>query len=469
MYNGKVCKFGGSSLADADKIKQAAGIILGDDDRRIVVVSAFGGVTNQLIELVETQHRNHRVDFQPMQHLEKKLLSISQGLGIDDNTNRFMHDLDTRLREEYSNPKQHSDNVKAWGEYATGLFMTEYLNKMGANAKFIDSKEMIVVSDDFGNAIILPESDEKIIAELGNLEEIAVTSGFYGSTKNGVIAALPRGGSDTVGGKIAGVLRAEIYENFTDVDNIRRVSCIEDALPIDVMTYDEAMGLSYLGFSVLKVDAIKPCLEADVPIHVRNTFNPDKEGTWIVKHRKSDDHAITGIAFKPGYCSLNIRKVLFSRDPNHILATYLLHTEVGVTSFGEFPIEHAPTDVSNISFIIPQEYFTNMTVNRVTRHLADYFKIPSDDITPDYNPISLISVVGQGMKEKPGVSARIAGAIALEGVNIKFITQGASELSIIYGVNETNNEPVNARKAVEAIYNEFFVEPKIGRALNLVK
>ncbi len=469
MYDGKVCKFGGSSLADADGIKQATEIIMSDEERRIVVVSAFGGVTDQLIDLVETQHRVGMVKPQPLQDLNERLLINSRELGIDINVDGLMYDLDKRVREPYSNPKQHSDNVKAWGEYVSGLFMAEYLNEIGANAKFIDSKEILVVSDDFGNAIILPESDEKIEYALKNLEEIAVISGFYGSTKNGQIAALPRGGSDTSAGKVAGVLKAKVYENFTDVDNIRRVSCIENALQIDVMTYDEAMELTYLGFSVLKDEAIKPCMETNVPIHVRNTFNPDKEGTWILKHRKSDDHEITGIAFRPGYCSLNIRKVLFSRDKDHSLAGYILHCEVGVTSFGEFQIEHVATGVSNISFLIPQEDFTNMTVNRVTRHLADYFKIPSDDITPNYESLSLISVVGQGMAEKPGVSARISGAIASEGVNIRFITQGASELSIIYGVNELNNEPINAKRAVKAIYNEFFVEPKIGKALKLIK
>ncbi len=475
MYDGKVCKFGGSSLASAERINQVADIVLGDESRKIVVVSAFGKenpgdvkVTDQLIGL--GNRSSGEFDDSYLQPLREKLYGIARGLGLAEKVaERAMDDLSARLQKPTPDPKQRLDCVKAWGEYASAVFFTNYLGFVrNAYARLVDPKDLFVFSEHFGDATILPESDEKIRSNLNAFDGISIVPGFYGYTKDGAIATLQRGGSDTTGGKLAGVLKADVYENWTDVDNIQRASCVEGALPIEMMTYDEAMELAYMGFGVLKDEAIEPCMAACVPIHVRNTFNPQKEGTWILRHRDPDSYPITGIAYRPGFKSLNIRQVLHSRQRDRSLSQFLLHVEAGATSFGEFPIEHIATGVSNLSFLVSQEYFEPRTVNRLTRHLAEYFQIPASDIVVNYDPLSLISVVGLGMARHHGIIARVSSAIASQGVNIEFVSQGASELSMIFGVNEAAKDSENAKKAVRAIYSEFFVEPVFGRALKLV-
>ena len=455
----KLSKFGGSSLASADRIAHVAeNIILKDEERKLIVVSAFGKespsdirVTNQLIELASIPY-NSKKTASYIGSLQDKLTSISQGLHIGDEiVAAQIADLEGRVRAQFLNPLQRSDYLKAWGEYTSALVLTKYLKDVKkVPARFVDPKEILVASDHFGDAVLLPSSDEKIKRVLAHAEGISIIPGFYGFTQKSEIATLPRGGSDTTGGKIAGVLGLDVYENFTDVDFIKRASDVKNALPIQFMTYDEAMELAYLGFGVLKDEAIKPCMETSVPIHVRNTFKPNQEGTWIMGHREADEHDITGIAYKPGFRSLNIRKVLHGRDKDHSLGSYVVHTEMGVTGSGEFPIEHIATGVSNISFLIPQEYFTTGTVNRLTKYLSGNFQIPPTDITPNYDPISLISVVGLGMAKTPGVCARVTAAIALQGVSIGFSTQGASELSMIYGVSENGAHPMNAQKCVQS-------------------
>lgn len=473
MADFNLCKFGGSSLATTKKINNVADVILADESRQIVVVSAFGKdsktdakVTDLLLSLASHYLSAGTIYEKTMHKINNKLSSIANGLEIGTSiVKEHMTDLEKRVKQHTKNHDQYKDNIAAWGEYTSAKFLTEFLNKKKkVKAVFVDPKDILILSDSFGDAIILPESNEKIRKYFQSPQGIQIVPGFYGYTKSNKIATLPRGGSDTTGGKIAGVIGAKVYENFTDIDFIARASCVENALPIEIMTYEEALELAYMGFSVLKDEAIVPCMEANVPINVRNSFNTDVKGTMILRSREPDKYEVTGIAYMPGFCTLNIRKVLRSRDMHGSSGAYLFETENPGKGI-KFPIEHVATGVSNYSYVVPRQYFTAENVNYVIKHLSECFKIPVEDIVPDYTPLSLISIVGQGMRHRLGVSCRAAGAMAQSRLSISFCTEGASEMSIIYGVQEPEEGSLHGQEAVRAIYNEFFVNPIIGNFL----
>lgn len=491
----KVCKIGGGPSANASRMLQVVEVVLFDEERRIIVVSASGKVksdepdysgpmddekdTDFLIELGEYYISTGNINEVTARKLKNKLEAIANGLGLENQIvelhltgteeNDNLSGLDERIKKYDGNREKYLDQLKAWGEFTTAnLYAAHLKKKKGADVIVIDPTEIFVLSDKFGDAVILDESDGLIRERFDQVDDntIVFVPGFYGRTKKGDIATLPRGGSDTTGGRLAGALGAKVYENWTDVDFITRANLknAKDLLPIEFMTYDEALELSYMGFSVLKDEAIVPCMASNVPINVRNTFNPDCAGTRILRSRQPDEHEVTGIAYRTGFGSINIRKTLLKKDAEHgDLSAYVLHTEMGV-SLDEFPIEHIATGVSNISFLIPGEKFTDEMVHAVSRHLVDYFKLHEGDVWPEYN-LSLVSLVGQEMKDKPGMNFRAAGAIASRGLSTSFITQGASQLSIIYGINETDEKGTNAQKAVQALYDEFFVDKRFKKVL----
>ena len=303
----------------------------------------------------------------------------------------------------------------------------------------------LIVTPVFGDAQPIPDVSLKL-ASLKRLipDQILVFPGFFGYTADGDVATFSRGGSDLTGSILAEALDVSEYENWTDVDGIfsAHPQMVDSPAQIQALTYREMRELSYIGFNVLHEEAVRPVMRKKIPIRLRNTNNIKNEGTLVVTERLPSQRDIIGIASGSGYCSFTLYKFLMNREKGFGRRLLSIFEDMDLS------YEHCPSGVDNISVILDQDQLKPEAVNKIIRTITEELK--PDDIRTEFG-ISLISVVGEGLIHKIGVLAQAAKALSSAGVNIKMINQGSSEMSIIFGI-DTSDE----RKAVSALYKEFF-------------
>ncbi|MDO5576744.1 MAG: ACT domain-containing protein, partial [Fibrobacter sp.] len=291
----------------------------------------------------------------------------------------------------------------------------------------------------------LPEAYMKL-ASLKNLcaEQVIVFPGFFGYTEKNECATFSRGGSDLTGSILAGALDVIEYENWTDVDGIfsAHPKMVDSPLQIPALTYKEMRELSYIGFNVLHEEAVKPVMQKKIPIRLRNTNNVANEGTLIVSERLPVERDVIGVASGGSYCSFTLQKFLMNREKGFGRRLLGIFEEMG------FSYEHCPSGVDNISVILDQKQLQSGSVNNIIRIIDE--KLHPDDIRTEFG-IALVSVVGEGLAQKVGVMAQAAKALSEAEVNIKMVNQGSSEMSIIFGIDASDE-----KKAVNALYKEFF-------------
>lgn len=286
-----------------------------------------------------------------------------------------------------------------------------------------------------------------VAKKLNNIER-AVVPGFYGAKENGEIKTFSRGGSDITGSILAGALDVDLYENWTDVSGVMVTDprIIPNPKSIDTITYRELRELSYMGATVLHEDAIFPVRKAGIPINIKNTNEPEAEGTMIVEDTcKKPLYTITGIAGKKGFCSLFIEKSMMNAEIGFGRKVLQVLEEQGIS------FEHIPSGIDTMTVFIHQDEFAEkeqQVIAGVHRTVnPDYMELESD--------LALIAVVGRGMRSNRGTAARIFAALAHADVNVKMIDQGSSELNIIVGVKNEDFEV-----AIKALY-DIFVETQI--------
>jgi aspartate kinase len=448
----KVCKFGGSSVASAEQIKKVKEIILKDHSRKIVVVSAPGRnnkgeekITDLLIKCAEEYFtKKIKPDFY-LREIEKRFLEISSGLEIGFQlVKELRHDLEQRLKGEPECPVREIDSIKALGEEYNARIIAEYISREGINCRYLSPREAgLLVTDEFGQANVLEESYARL-ARLKNVREVIIFPGFYGFTKSGEIATFSRGGSDLTGTILAYAVDAEVYENFTDVDGIFAADpqIVKNPAQIKELTYRELRELSCAGFKVFHDEAMYPAMRKSIPINVRNTNNYLNPGTWVVAKRKPEKGKLTGIACRKGFCNINVEKYLMNREIGFGRRLFQILEERKIS------YEHSPSGIDNISVILKQDQLSRLELREIAKEMKQ--KLKADTVTVEEN-ISLITVVGEGIKQEIGIAARTTAALARASVNIEMISQGASEISILLGVKEGDE-----KRAVRSLYQTFF-------------
>ena len=434
----KVVKFGGSSLAGAAQFEKAGQIILSDKDRRYVIPSAPGKRDDKDNKVTDLLYKAYSIaeedgDFSEVfSEIEERYNSIIQGLGLEIRLDKEF----SRIKEDFKS-KKGRDYAASRGEYLNGLLLADYLKYT-----FVDAAEVIFFAED---GSFESQKTYKVMHDRLKDIEYAVVPGFYGSNPDGSIRTFSRGGSDVTGSIVARSVKADVYENWTDVSGffVADPRIIVDPENIEMITYTELRELAYMGASVLHEDAIFPVRREGIPINIRNTNKPEDKGSWIVQSTgQKSRFTITGIAGKKGFCSVNIEK-----DK--------MNSEVGfgrkvLQAFedNEISFEHMPSGIDTMTIIVHQDEFIEKEqsvvseINRLTH--PDSIDIEAD--------LALIAVVGRGMKSSKGTSGRIFSALAHANVNVKMIDQGSSELNIIIGVKNEDFE-----NAIRAIYNIFVV------------
>jgi aspartate kinase len=447
----KVSKFGGTSLANAEQIRKVCDIVISDPDRKIVVVSAPGKrykndikVTDLLIACAEQFLKCGSADNE-LNSVLARYREIAEDLSLDEEiVNIIESDLRSRLAADTSNDGMFMDSLKASGEDNNAKLVAKYLLSIGIKACYINPKDAgLLLSDEFGNARVLPESYENL-KKLRDIEGIIIFPGFFGYTVKGNVATFPRGGSDITGSILAAALNVDLYENFTDVDSVfaANPNVVSNPCPISELTYREMRELSYAGFSVLHEETLTPVFHAGIPVNIKNTNNPSSSGTIIVTKRHYTNDQVVGIASDKGFCCIYLSKYLMNREIGFGRKLFQILEEEGLS------YEHTPSGIDNISIILRQDQLKNDTEARVLDRIKTELAV--DDINIEYN-LSLIIIVGEGMRNIVGIAARATGALANSCINLEMINQGSSEISMMFGVLEKD-----ADKAVRALYDEFF-------------
>ncbi len=432
----KVVKFGGSSLASAEQFKKVGSIILAEDSRRYVIPSAPGKrysadikVTDMLYACYDLAEKNKAID-NALIEIQARYNEIINGLNLDLSLDAEFATIKTNFEN-----KAGKDYAASRGEYLNGIIMAKYLE-----FEFIDAAEVILFDE---NGVFDAKTTEKKMQKRLNGVEYAVIPGFYGALPNGTIQTFSRGGSDVTGSIVAGAMKVDLYENWTDVSGflVADPRLIEDPAVIEMITYRELRELSYMGATVLHEDAIFPVRKEGIPINIRNTNAPEDKGTLIVEGTcKNPNYTITGIAGKKGFASINIEKAMMNSEVG------FCRKVLNVFEEKEISIEHMPSGIDTMTIFVQQDQFQEHEQHILS---AIHREVSPDCIDLEAD-LALVAVVGRGMKSTRGTAGRIFSALAHADVNVKMIDQGSSELNIIIGVRNADFE-----SAIKAIYDIF--------------
>lgn len=434
----KIVKFGGSSLANAEQFQKVGEIIRSDESRRYVVPSApgkrFDGdtkVTDLLYKCYNTAVEGE--DFIPiLQEIKGRYYEIIRGLNLDLSLEDEFAQIEADFRAQAG-----TDYAAARGEFLNGKVMAAYLGY-----EFVDAADVIRF-DKNGN-LDAEKTDRLLSKKLAKCER-AVIPGFYGAGEDGKVKTFSRGGSDVTGSLVAKAIKADLYENWTDVSGflVTDPRIVKNPEVIESITYRELRELSYMGATVLHEDAIFPVRKEGIPINIKNTNRPEDKGTFIVESTcKKPKFTITGIAGKKGFCSINIEKSMMNSEVGFGRKVLQVFEDQGIS------FEHVPSGIDTMTVYVHQDEFEE----KEQQVIAGIHRAVQPDFVEMESDLALIAVVGRGMKSTRGTAGRIFSALAHANVNVKMIDQGSSELNIIIGVENRDFET-----AVKAIYDIFVI------------
>ncbi len=435
----KVCKFGGTSMADGNVLKRVKNIIESDKDRRFIVVSAPGKrygddikVTDLLYGCFDDVQRYGKCE-KTFAKIRARFEGIVRELNLDWDITPVLDETERRINEEAS-----IDFTASRGEFLSAQVMAKLLN-----ATFIDAEKVIFFKE---NGTLDGSKSYKAIAEATANEKMVVFPGFYGVDVNGKVKTFSRGGSDISGAVVARGVNASVYENWTDVSGFYACDprIVNNPKQIKSLSYKELRELSYMGANVLHAESIFPVRKANIPIVIKNTFRPEDEGTSIlpIAQYRPSGNVVTGVAGNKNFTVILVEKSHMNSEVGFV------RKMMSVLERHNISIEHVPTGIDTMSVVIESKQISGYKLEQVIEDIKN-------ECAPDFlrvsENIALIATVGHGMSSSIGTSARLFKALAEANINVKMIDQGSSELNIIVAVKNEECE-----KCISAIYHEFF-------------
>ncbi len=459
-----ILKFGGTSVAEPSRIKHIGELLkerISQGESFSIVCSAFSKVTDSLIEMgsMAAEGKEEYVDIheQFVQRHNTALKELVLGEAYDLAFEQLQKNHETLkqlltgvfLVREVS--LRTMDYILSFGERNSCFIIAEYLKQIGLNASFLDARNIIKTDKNFGSALVnFPITNEKIQEYLlEDQTKLHVITGFVASDIGGLTTTLGRGGSDYTAAIVAAAVDAKKLEIWTDVDGV--LTCdprkVSKAYTVESLSYNEAMELSHFGAKVIYPPTIQPALTKEIPIYIRNTFNPDFEGTKISKESDQSKARIKGMSSLSGICLLTLQGTGMMGIPG-IAARFfssLARKKINVIMITQGSSEHSicvaiKRDLKEEAIASIQEEFRTEIENAFVEKVSVL-----DELT-------IIAVVGQNMRDIPGVAGRLFGALGKEGVNVVAIAQGSSELNISFAI-KTNDE----LKALNLIHDSFFL------------
>ena len=436
----KVCKFGGTSMADGNTIARSAAIINADKERRYVVVSApgkrFSGdikVTDLLYKCADAlETGDENVFRETFDKIRVRFLNIEKELGKDVGMKAGLDKAEADMLAGAGR-----DYCASRGEYFAALIMAALLE-----IPFVDATEFIRFDQDGVLDNVTFELGAKVLAQYPK----AVIPGFYGLGIDGKVKTFSRGGGDISGAIVARSANASLYENWTDVSGFYACDprIVSSPQWMSELSYQELRELSYMGANVLHSESIFPVRTAGIPIRICNTFRPEDKGTYIVKHSTRDvgETVVTGVAGKKGFTSITLEKSMMNLEVGFVGKVLSVIGKYGIS------FEHLPSGIDTMSLVIDNEFLKDGILEVL---MAEMQEAVHPDRIYAHEDIALVATVGHGMAKNVGTSARLFKALSDAHINVNMIDQGSSELNIIVGV-----ESADCAACIQAIYNEFF-------------
>ena len=431
-----VCKFGGSSVADAAQIKKVKAILDADENRSIVIVSAPGKrnredekITDLLYKCNEAVQKGGSCK-EIFAIIQERFISIADELKIEKKP------LIMQLEEirQLIDAGRGADYAASRGEYLSAFLFSQYLN-----FEFIDAADSIVINSD---GTVNPFSYDKIHMLVDNSKKKKfVFPGFYGSTKDGVIKTFTRGGSDITGSVVSRAVNADVYENWTDVSGFLSADprIVEDARVIDTISYNEVRELSDYGASVFHEEAIAPVVKSGIPINIKNTNRPEDRGTLIMP--TCEEKKLAGVSAKGGLSRIKIRKLMLFKKQGmrHALLT-MLHIFGIRPSFSLFGID-------SIVWFYDTKMASESILDAMCERLKSEFEL--DEVSVDSGH-AILGVVGSSIADD-GSYIKAAKALSDASIPVSFLNYGASDVSYSFGIRDEDKE-----KAVKTVYDALF-------------
>jgi aspartokinase/homoserine dehydrogenase 1 len=465
-----VLKFGGSSVANSENIKKVITIITAAAKKQkvIVVVSAFGKTTNALIEgahFAKNKNSNYKEIIQKLEkhHFDvvQELIPIQQQPAIIAHVKELFNQLETIYRGCYLLEELSSKTlatISSFGELLSAAIIAEISN-LALNTNYKDSRDLIVASEMYLDAVVdFPATNKNITAYFKhNSAQVTLLPGFVARTAQGQTTTLGRGGSDYSAAIYAAALDAKELQIWTDVSGMytSNPSIVKQAFAIPHISYHEAMELSHFGAKVIYPPTIQPVLQKEIPIVIKNTFQPKDIGTRITKDTHTNNQPVKGISYIENITLITLGGTGMVGMPGFSKRLF------EVLSLHEINITLITQASSELSICIGVE---NKDADRAQKLIDTTFEyeINQQKVRPVIleQDLCIIALVGDNMKNHQGLSGKMFSSLGKNNVNIRAIAQGASEKNISAVINKKD-----AKKALNTLHEQFF-EEKI-KQLNL--
>ena len=460
----KVLKFGGTSVANAQNIKLVLDIVINKakEEKLVVVVSAFSKVTD-LLQLASQKAAAGDESFKDIlaeiekKHLDalKEFIPVSEQSSLLSHIKRIVNHLETLLDGCFllgELSARTSDTILSFGELLSSYIISEALKQNLKNSSYKDSRELIKTDHHFGKATVNFEVSNQLIADFfaSNENQVVVMPGFIAASLDGINTTLGRGGSDYTAAIIAGALNASDLEIWTDVNGMFTANpkIVKQAQPIAFISYQEAMELSHFGAKVLYPPTIQPVLRKNIPIHIKNTFEPEAEGTYISNQEMVHTNPVKGISHIDNITLITLEGpgMIGVTGSSKRLFEVLSHESINVIFITQASSEHSICiGILNSDADIAEEAINKAFEVEILQNKIDPCIVEKK--------LCIIALVGENMKNHQGLSGRMFSTLGKNNVNIRAIAQGASERNISAVINERD-----VKKALNTLHENFFEE-----------
>lgn len=462
----KILKFGGTSVGSIENVRRIAEIVLNQQDKIVVVVSALGGITDQLLSVAQKAASGVKINGEltaiRTRH-EEMIHGLFTSVKIDE-TIQALQPLFDELEKIIQGvtligeltPKT-LDKILGFGERLSSVLVSHFLD-----VQLIDSSAVIKTDRNFGKANVDFELTYKLISEVcATVKQFAVAPGFISSTTDGSMTTLGRGGSDYTAALFAAAVHAERLEIWTDVDGFMTADprVISKAYTIPMLTYSEAMELSHFGAKVIYPPTILPVYQKSIPIHIKNTLNPDGDGTLITQSEAiAKDHPIKGISSISGISLFTIQGLGMVGVTGISMRLFgaLAKEEINVILISQASSENSISFAIDSHYAekayeaISLEFEREITSGRINKLVCE-------------NELCIVAIVGENMKHSAGIAGKLFHTIGKNGINVVAIAQGASEQNISWVVKNSD-----LRKTLNVVHEAFFLSPYVELNVFLV-